>query len=105
MPSDLLRRRQSAFVLWRLANVTPPPALILQRVQAGAPLTAISSQERPMRLVAGFSDLWEIPATECGLVDGEIYHYWFEVMVPATAPGIPRRDTLGAALARSLPGS
>jgi len=44
-----------------------------------------------MRLVAGFSDLWEIPATECGLVDGEIYHYWFEVMVPATAPGIPRR--------------
>ena len=44
-----------------------------------------------MRLVAGFSDLWEIRASECGLVDGEIYHYWFEVTVRAAAPGIPRR--------------
>ncbi len=44
-----------------------------------------------MRLVAGFTDLWEIPAAECGLVDGEIYHYWFEVTVPRRRPGHPRR--------------
>jgi 1,4-alpha-glucan branching enzyme len=34
-----------------------------------------------MRLASGFTDLWELPAAECGLVDGAIYYYWFEVSV------------------------
>ena len=42
-----------------------------------------------MRLVAGFTDLWEIPRAECGLVDGEMYHYWFEVTVPRRRPEHP----------------
>jgi len=91
MPSNLLQRKQSAFVLWRVANTTPPPTLVLERMQAGAPITATSSQEFTMRLVEGFTDLWEVPASECGLVDGETYHYWFEVTVPAATPGAPRR--------------
>jgi pullulanase len=24
-------------------------------------------------------DLWSIEAAKCGLVDGQVYHYWFEV--------------------------
>jgi 1,4-alpha-glucan branching enzyme len=87
MPSNLLQRRRSAFVLWRVANTTPPPTLILERVEAGAPLTATGSQEFTMRRVGGFTDLWEIPAQDCALVDGEFYHYWFEV----TPPGATRR--------------
>lgn len=31
--------------------------------------------------VPGFTDLWEIPAANCNLIDGRIYHYWFEVAV------------------------
>jgi pullulanase len=83
MPSNLLQRKQSAFVLWRVSNTTPPPKLILKRIQAGAPLTTIDSQDFTMKLVGGFTDLWEIPVQDCGLVDGEIYHYWFEVTVPS----------------------
>ena len=91
MPSDLLQRKQSAFVLWRVANTTPPPKLILERVQAGAPLTVTSPQEFTMKLVGGFTDLWEVPVQECGLVDGAIYHYWFEVTVPSPTAGPERR--------------
>ncbi|HSZ56401.1 MAG TPA: alpha-amylase family glycosyl hydrolase, partial [Tepidisphaeraceae bacterium] len=25
------------------------------------------------------NDLWEIAAADCGLIDGQVYHYWFEV--------------------------
>ncbi|HYN88150.1 MAG TPA: alpha-amylase family glycosyl hydrolase [Ardenticatenaceae bacterium] len=28
---------------------------------------------------AQFPDLWEISATACNLIDGAVYHYWFEV--------------------------
>jgi 1,4-alpha-glucan branching enzyme len=34
-----------------------------------------------MHLASGFKDLWEIPAVECGLLDGGNYYYWFEVSV------------------------
>lgn len=91
MPTNLLQRRQSAFVLWRVANTGPPPALVLQRMQAGAPLTVTDVREITMRPVAGFTDLWEVPAQECGLVDGQIYHYWFEVTVPSPPGGPVRR--------------
>jgi pullulanase len=91
MPSNLLERKRSAFVLWRVANTTPPPKLILERVQAGAPLTATGPQEFTMKLVRGFTDLWEVPVQDCGLVDGEIYHYWFEVTVLSSSAGPVRR--------------
>jgi len=91
MPTNLLQRRQSAFVLWRVSNTSPPPALVLQRVQAGAPLTVTDVREITMKPVAGFTDLWEVPAQECGLVDGQIYHYWFEVTVPSPPGGPVRR--------------
>jgi pullulanase len=91
MPSNLFQRKQSAFVLWRVANTTPPPTLVLERMQSGAPITAASSKEFAMRPVAGFTDLWEIPASECGLVDGDTYHYWFEVTVPSAPTTAPRR--------------
>src|SRR5207245_2066924 len=32
-----------------------------------------------LRPAAGFADLWELPAADCSLTDGQIYHYWFEV--------------------------
>ena len=35
-----------------------------------------------MRLVAGFSDLWEIPANECGLAGGLIFPWEAKVYAP-----------------------
>jgi pullulanase len=32
-----------------------------------------------MTPAAGVTGLWEKEATACRLVDGEVYHYWFEV--------------------------
>ena len=68
MPADLLQRRASAFVLWRVARPTPPPTLILERVRPGAPLEETGRREIPMQLVAGFTDLWEARASDCGLL-------------------------------------
>ena len=85
MPADLLQRRASAFVLWRVTRVTPPPTLVLERVRPGAPLEETDRREIPMRLVAGFTDLWEAPASECGLAEDAIYHYWFEVTARSAA--------------------
>lgn len=82
MKANLLEKKETAFVLWRVGNSTPPPTLVIGQLQAGNPMT-FEQHEKPfeLRQVAGFSDLWEIPAAECNLTDGQVYHYWFEVSV------------------------
>lgn len=90
MTVDLLRRKETVFVLWRVGNISPAPALVIGILKAGTPITFVDRQQITLRPVAGFSDLWEIPAAECNLTDGQVYHYWFEVSVnnperPATA--------------------
>ena len=77
--ADLLVRRETAFVLWHLANVEPPPRLIIGWVQPGTPIGLVGEQSLALRRVPGFDDLWELPAHECGLIDGWTYYYWFEV--------------------------
>lgn len=92
MSNPLFQLRQTDFVLWRPAGASPPPSLILARVQPGAPLVVQESTPQPLLPVAGFSDLWSLPAKNClfsgsALQDGAIYHYWFEVT--ASQPGRP----------------
>lgn len=77
--ADLLARRETAFVLWHLSQAEPPPRLIIGWVQPGTPIGLVGEQSLTLRRVPGFDDLWELPATECGLIDGWIYYYWFEV--------------------------
>ena len=79
MPTNLLARKADAFVLWRLENVTPPPALIIGELEPGAPIRLLDQKRFPLQRAAGFTDLWEIPAALCQLTDGKINHYWFEV--------------------------
>jgi pullulanase len=81
MDIDLLQRKKTAFVLWRVGNPTPPPQLIIGQLRFGNPFNFSGEQQLPMQPVAGFDDLWEIPATACNLTDGQVYHYWFEVSV------------------------
>lgn len=72
-------RRQTAFVLWRVAKIDPPPKLVVVQVADGAPLVLTPMTSPELSRVEGFDDLWEIPLEACNLTEGEIYHYWFEV--------------------------
>src|SRR2546421_183984 len=79
MPADLLKRRETHFVLWRVRNTTNPPKLIIGQFQAGNPPALAGERALPFTRSPQFADLWELPATACNLQDGQVYHYWFEV--------------------------
>jgi pullulanase len=79
---DLLSYREQLFVLWRVRNTDIAPRLIigkLQPAQGSNPAQLIEQQTFTMRPSQKSSDLWEIPAIECNLQEGQVYHYWFEV--------------------------
>jgi len=78
--SDLLNRRTTNFTLWA-PQQTPqtPPALVIGTFQFGAPPKHVGRRKLALNKVAGVNDLWEKAAANCGLQDGTIYHYWFEV--------------------------
>ena len=79
MPSDLLSRKSTHFVLWRpLADMTAP-VLVIGTFQFGNPPTLAAPSRSRMTLAPGVTGLWQIAAADCGLADGTIYHYWFEV--------------------------
>lgn len=77
MDSDLLERRITHFTLW--APQQTSPTLVIGRFQFGAPPSHADGRTLVLSSVAGLKDLWEIAAVDCGLQDGTVYHYWFEV--------------------------
>ncbi len=81
MAADIWLLKQSDFVLWRVGDATVPPVLILGQLTPGAPNVFTQTHRLVLALVPGFTDLWSIPAVNCGLLDGAVYHYWFEVTV------------------------
>lgn len=81
MGVSLLKRKETAFVLWRVGNNTPAPTLVIGQLELGTPIRFIDEQQFALQPVAGFADLFEIDAADCNLVDGQVYHYWFEVSV------------------------
>ena len=76
---DLFRRRQTHFVLWRPGNSEPAPRLIIGKLAPGNPPALSDRRAFDLKLSAAAAGLWEIAAAECDLVQGEVYHYWFEV--------------------------
>jgi 1,4-alpha-glucan branching enzyme len=74
---DLLRRREEGFVLWRPSRAADVPAVVICTFREGEP--AEVADERRFELRETLPGLWEIPAADCGLADGTVYHYWFEV--------------------------
>lgn len=83
MPADLLVRKRTAFVLWRVADTSAAPSLVLFQVRPGAPLVPSAERVVPLTQVQGFPDLWQVSAAACELSDNTTYHYWFEVSVGA----------------------
>ena len=79
MKVDLFKRKQTAFVLWRPARTTVAPKLIIGEFQPGNPPALINRQEFDLELLPGQTDLWGVEAAACGLTDGRVYHYWFEI--------------------------
>src|SRR5262245_54556586 len=79
MATDLARRQETHFVLWRPAGPLPPPRLVIGRFQPGNPPALTGRREFPLSPADGFDDLWAVPAEQCDLADGQVYHYWFEV--------------------------
>lgn len=85
MSNDLLDRRADSFILWSPHQPVAAPALVLGEFQEGDPPTLANQQRFELKPVAGLSGLWFIPTADCGLHDGQVYHYWFEV--DDTLPG------------------
>lgn len=77
MDSDLLNRRTTHFTFW--APQQTSPELVIGTFQFGAPPLHVGRQKLALSAVEGKNDLWEIAAANCGLRDGVVYHYWFEV--------------------------
>jgi glycosidase len=79
MDVDLLKRKATHFVLWRPNQTGTNPKLILGTFQPGTPPTLAGERQIELKPSAQFADLYEVAAASCGLADGEVYHYWFEV--------------------------
>ena len=85
MPNDLLGRRTTDFVLWSPHKPTVAPTLVIGEFKAGAPPNVVKRARFDLSPVATISGLWSVAGKDCGLKDGGVYHYWFEV--DDTLPG------------------
>jgi pullulanase/glycogen debranching enzyme len=103
VPTSLLDRKETHFVLWRPGPRDPAPKLVIGVgvFKPGSPAALAEERSVAMAPAGESGDVWEISAASLGLREGQVYHYWFEV--PDTAPfrssGIPLRCTDPAATA------
>jgi len=79
MSSDLLLRKATHFVLWRPCKHNPAPRLVIGKLRHGNPPSFIEQNRFDLQPSIEHSDRWEIPASDCNLSEGIVYHYWFEV--------------------------
>lgn len=79
MSAHLFELRRKTFVLWRPWHTTPPPCVVLGWFQAGNPPALVHRASFALAEVSGCPGLWGIDAADCGLGEGNVYHYWFEV--------------------------
>jgi pullulanase len=91
--ADLLKRRTTHFTLWGPEQHSPQ--LAIGAFKYGAPPSIEGLRTLDLSAVAGLTDLWHIAAADCGLQDGSVYHYWFEVddTRPGSKPGTRVRVT------------
>ncbi len=77
MAIDLLSRKQTHFVLWRPGKTAPAPTLWIGIAAARSQVEQL--REVPLQPDPAFPELWQVAAQDCGLIDGQVYHYWFKV--------------------------
>jgi pullulanase len=76
---DIFGRRKTNFAIWIPRAQSVPPALLIGQLVPGNPPAWGGAQRVPLAADPTLRGLWSLPAANCGLIDGEIYHYWFEV--------------------------
>jgi pullulanase len=81
LPSSLLERKETHFVLWRTGARESPPRLVIGIgvFKPGSPGALVHELSIPMTPAGESGDVWELPAASLGLREGQVYHYWFEV--------------------------
>ena len=89
--ADILNRRATRFVLWSPRPQSAPPLLVIARLVPGNPPTLTDISKFPLAPAPGAAGLFEIDAAACGLQDGAVYHYWFEVDDSRSAQNAPAR--------------
>lgn len=72
----LFKLKRSAFVLCGAADSEPGPHLVIGQFKSGNPPELVNRKRFALQRDG---QLWRIDAADCGLADGQIYHYWFEV--------------------------
>jgi len=92
MTEPLLQRKKTHFVFWRPGPSLLPPELVIGVFKAGDPPTLDQRREIALTRSLDSAELWEVPAADCGLSDGQVYHYWFQVT--DTAPFREPHSTL-----------
>lgn len=78
LSADLLDRKKTHFLLWHAKPEAAPPTLVIGEFQFGNPPTLTNVRRFPLIQEPGFTDLFAIAAADCGLTDGQVYHYFFE---------------------------
>ena len=89
--ADILDRRATGFALWSPRLQTTPPVLVIGRLVPGNPPTAAGVRRIALVPAPGASGLFTVEAAACGLDDGAVYHYWFEVDDSRSAQQPPAR--------------
>ncbi|MGB7440279.1 MAG: alpha-amylase family glycosyl hydrolase [Coleofasciculaceae cyanobacterium] len=79
MLADLLRRKQTNFVLWRPGATEPTPTLFIGTIEAENSKPLENFREIELKQSAQFPELWEVSAKDCDLTEGQVYFYWFKV--------------------------
>ena len=75
----LFELKRIAFILWRPHHTQTRPSLVIGRFAPGNPPALADRQRIDLQQLPDHPDLWRIEAANCGLVEGQTYHYWFEV--------------------------
>lgn len=83
----LFALKQTAFVLWRPHATATPPRLVLGEFEAGNPPRLASERRLALQPSPDAPDLWRLDALACDLLDGQTYHYWFEVTDSSPSAG------------------
>jgi 1,4-alpha-glucan branching enzyme len=79
MLPDLLNRKQTHFLLWRPGKIDQPPTLYIGNFQKNSSEEFSNFQEFDLIQSKEFPDVWQIPAADCNLKNGQVYFYWFKV--------------------------
>lgn len=77
--SQFLIHKKTHFALWRPRFTDPQPALFIGQLLSPGSVDFNQFKAYPLQQSPSFPDLWEIEASACGLIDGQVYYYWFKV--------------------------